>query len=663
MKNLFFTLLFGFSMVLSSATYAQNFADQPFYEGNDLGLNYSPQKSTFRIWSPVAEEVKLKLYQNGIGNNLIKELNLQKSDKGTWFLEVFEDLKGKFYTFQVKTEGKWLDETCGIYAKIVGVNGKRGMISDLKTTNPKNWDKDKKPELKNFTDIVLYEMHVRDFTIAPTSGAKNKGKFLGMVEKNTKSPDGLKTGVSHLKELGITHVHLLPSFDFRSIDEAKPNNTDYNWGYDPQNFNTPEGSYSTDAYDGTVRIREFKEMVKKMHENGIRVIMDVVYNHLGDAGDSPFQKEFPNYYFRQNDKGSFSDASGCGNETASERPMMRKYLIESLKYWATEYHIDGFRFDLMGIHDLETMNLIATELRKIDPKIYLYGEGWTAGGSPLAEEKRAIKRLTYQMPNVAAFSDDMRDGIKGHWSNEKEKGFASGKENLEESIKFGVVASTQHPQVDYQKVNYSKAAWAKEPHQCINYVSCHDNHTLFDKIQVSCEGITEAEALKINRLAQTMVFTAQGVPFLHAGEELARTKYGEHNSYKSPDRINQIDWSRKKTYCKLFEFYQKLLKFRKDHPAFRMPTNAMIQQNLQFVDTKQANLVAYTLNGAAVGDKWKRIFVVYNGNKNNRKITLPEGKEWKLVLNGENIDQNGFWKQKGGAEIEMYGTSAMIWVE
>ncbi len=662
MKNLFFTLLFGFSMVLSMVSYAQNFADQPFYEGNDLGLNYSPKKSTFRIWSPLAEEIKLKLYQNGIGNNLLKELNLQKSDKGTWFLEVSEDLKGKFYTFQVKTEGKWLDETCGIYAKMVGVNGKRGMIADLKTTNPKNWDKDKKPELKNFTDIVLYEMHVRDFTIAPSSGAKNKGKFLGIAEKNTKSPDGLKTGVSHLRELGITHVHLLPSFDFRSIDEEKPNNTDYNWGYDPQNFNTPEGSYATDAYDGTVRIREFKEMVKGLHENGIRVVMDVVYNHLGDAGDSPFQKEFPNYYFRQNDKGGFSDASACGNETASERPMMRKYLIESLKYWAREYHIDGFRFDLMGIHDIETMNLIATELRKIDPKIYLYGEGWTAGGSPLAEEKRAIKRLTYQMPNVAAFSDDMRDGIKGHWSNEKEKGFASGKEGLEESIKFGVVAATQHPQVDYQKVNYSKAAWAKEPHQCINYVSCHDNHTLFDKIQVSCEGTTEAEQLKINRLAQTMVFTAQGVPFLHAGEELARTKYGEHNSYKSPDRINQIDWSRKKTYNNIFVFYQKLLKLRKDHPAFRMPTNAMIQENLQFVDTKQANLVAYMLNGAAVGDKWKRIFVVYNGNKDNRKISLPKG-NWNLVLHGENIDQKGFLKQIGEKEVEIYGTSAMIWVE
>ncbi|MEM9824013.1 MAG: type I pullulanase, partial [Bacteroidota bacterium] len=489
-------------------------------------------------------------------------------------------------------------------------------------------------------------------------------KFLGLVEPGTKSPDGLATGLDHFKELGITHVHLLPSYDFmpRSVDESQAD-AQYNWGYDPQNYNVPEGAYSSNPYDGAVRIKEFKEMVQTFHENGIRVILDVVYNHTGMTEASNFNQLAPGYYYRFNEDGSFSNASGCGNETASERPMMRKFMLESMKYWVEEYHLDGFRVDLMAIHDIETMNQIARELQTIDPSIFVYGEGWTAGDSPLPVEQRSLKANAPQLQGVAVFSDDVRDGLKGSVFDEKDRGFASAKPGMKASIQFGIVAATQHPQVDYDKVNYSNSPWANSPRQCINYVSCHDNHTLYDKLILSTKelenpAISEAEIFKMHRLANTIVLTSQGIPFLHAGVDLARTKDGVENSYKSPDAINQIDWTRKQQYFDHFQYYRSLIGLRKKHPAFRMNDTEEVQQHLKFLDTQQDLVLAYEISGNANGDEWERILVVFNGNRKAIQTDIPKA-DWTIVLKEGQIDENGLGKHPGGS-IGIEASSAMV---
>lgn len=642
-----------------------SFDEYPFYKGDDLGLTYTPQKSTFKIWVPTAEAVKLNLYAAGEGGTPIKTENLEYDGKGVWAIAIQEDLKGKYYTFQVDIKGSWSNEVPDPYAKAVGVNGNRGMVIDLKVTDPDGWDNDKRPDLKNPTDAIIYELHVRDLSSDPNSGIKNTGKFLGLTELGTKSKAGEATGLDHIKELGITHIHLLPAFDYKSIDESIENNPKYNWGYDPQNFNTPEGSYSTDPYDGKVRIREFKQMVKTLHENGIRVVMDVVYNHTFQTKESLFEQLVPGYYFRKKADGTFSNASGTGNETASERAMFRKYIVESVKYWVTEYHIDGFRFDLMGVHDIKTMNEISAVLHKIDPTIIIYGEGWTAGDSPLPDSLRALKKNVAQLNNIAVFSDDIRDGIKGHVFTHTEKGFVSGLPGLEESLKFGIVASTKHPQVIYDSVRYSKAPWAAEPYQCITYVEAHDNHTLWDRLAISAPLASEADRIKMHKLSAAIVLTSQGISFLHAGQEFLRTKLGDENSFESSDSINKLDWSRKSKYKEVFNYYKDLVTLRKNHPAFRMMKTEDIVKNLRFLEFKHPNnIVGYTISNHANGDKWKTIFVLFNGNNNPREIYLPDG-EWTQVLNGEQINESGIQKMKGGEDHPIFiaPISAMILVQ
>jgi len=633
----------------------------PVYSGDDLEVSYSPEKTGFRIWAPTADVAKVLIYSEGIGGSPLAEKKMTKNIDGTWTVAFDKDLKGRFYTFRIKFEGDWLNETPGIYASAVGVNGKRGAIVDMEETDPTGWENDKKPPLRNFNDIIIYELQVRDLTIHPNSGIKNKGKFLGLAEEGTRSPEGEKTGIDHIEEVGVTHVHLLPSFDFRSIDETRLDENQYNWGYDPENYNVPEGSFSTDPYDPEARIREFKEMVLAFHKKGIRVVLDVVYNHTGKTDDSNFNLLVPGYYYRHNDDGTFSNASACGNETASERPMMRKYMIESLKHWMEEYHLDGFRFDLMGIHDIETMNEISREIHRIDPTIFIYGEGWTAGDSPLPTEQQALKKFTYQLNSIAAFSDDIRDGIKGSWNNHESKGFVSGAPDLEESVKFGVVASTKHLQLDYSKVNYSPAPWAAEPFQTINYVSCHDNHTLWDKLVISNHGASANELTKMHKLANTIVMTSQGVPFLNAGVDFLRTKQGVENSYNSPDSINQIDWSMKHKNREVFDYYRGLIKLRKDHPAFRMTSTEDIRKNLEFINAESPNVVAFKLKNHANGDAWKNIVVIYNASKQNQIVDIPFGK-WTIVLNKKGFKKNGYRILKHD-RISVPAVSAMVLAE
>ena len=653
-----------------------NAQDYPTYNGNDLGLTYTPQSSTFKVWSPIAQKVTLRFYKEGVPSkkdkDLIEAVDMVKGDNGVWSYTAQGDKKDLFYTYQVQnTERVAMKEVPDIYAKAVGANGVRAQVVDLKETNPKGWADDTRPVLKAKTDAILYELHVRDATIADNSDIKDKykGKFLGLTKTGSKykSSNGttVKTGLDHIKELGVTHVHLLPFYDFYTVDEVQ-NAKDkdykkYNWGYDPLNYNVPEGSYSTDPFDGNERIKEFKELVQTMHKSGLRVVMDVVYNHTMFGEESYFHQLVPNYYHRFTPEGKFSNASGCGNETATDKPMMRKFMLESMKYWVEEYHIDGFRIDLMGIHDIETMNIISKELHTIRPDILLYGEGWTAGDSPLPEDKRSIKKYTYKLDNIAAFSDDLRDGLKGSVFEAKDQGFVSGKKNMEESIKFGIVAATKHPQVNYNKVNYSKEAWAAEPSQCINYPECHDNHTLWDRFLNSNPSDTEGDRIKMHKLAHTIVLTSQGIPFLHAGTEFLRTKKGVENSFNSPDNINEIDWSRKAQYIEVFNYFKDLVALRKKHPVFRMATTADIVKNLEFLPQYVEGVVAYTLNGKAVGDKWKKIIVLFNGTKEVKTIEIPKGK-WKIVLDGESVSEKGL-KDFKGSQVVVPAIGARILVE
>ncbi len=645
-------------LLLPALCFSQvNISNYPVYFGKDLGVSYTPEKTTFTVWAPMASAIKLRIYKSGIGGEAISTFDLSAQKQGSWQVKIQKDVKDFYYTFQVQQEGKWLAESPDIYAKAVGLNGKRGMVVNFEETNPEGWNKDKRPDLKSFTDIVIYESHVRDISVAANSGITQKGKYLAFTETGTHTPAGLSSGLDHLKELGITHIHLLPTYDFNSVDESKPELNVYNWGYDPVNYNVPEGSYSSNASEGRVRIKEFKEMVKALHQNGIRVILDMVYNHTANR-ESAFNQFAPEYFYRQKADGSYSDASGCGNETASERPMMRKFMVESAAYWVNEYHVDGFRFDLMGVHDIETMNAISDSLHKIDSTLFIYGEGWTAGSSPLPEEERAVKKNTYQLSKIAAFSDDLRDALHGPYNRVKEKGFASGASGLAESVKFGVAASTKHPQLNYKEINYSKAPWAKEPYQCINYVSCHDDNTLFDRLKIGNPNASEAELIKMDKFCQAIVLTSQGVPFIHSGAELLRTKQGIANSYNLPDSINEIDWDRKTKYADVFNYYNAMIHLRKKHPAFRMPSAAMIQQHLKFIPTGDSLMVAYQLVDHANGDVWKDILVVLNGNTSAKEVLLPEG-TWILISDGLNVKEKGLARALSKTTIS--ATSAFIY--
>lgn len=618
------------------------------YNGDDLEMTVNATGTHFTLWSPMAQAVKLRIYPTGRNSSAEQTIDMTRGEKGTWRASVPQQLYGKFYTFQIKHDGKWLDETPGVWAKAVGINGKRAAIIDFASTDPEGWDKDKGPAISHINDAVIYEMHHRDFSIHPSSGIASKGKFLAMTEQGTTNGEGDKTGIDHLKELGVTHVHILPSYDYNSVDEANlPANT-YNWGYDPQNYNAPEGSYSTNPVDPATRVNEMKQMVKALHDAGIGVVMDVVYNHTAENDGSNFSLTAPGYYYRHRPDGSYSDASGCGNETASERQQMRDFIVNSVKYWAEEYHIDGFRFDLMAIHDTTTMNEVARELKKINPDIFVYGEGWTAGDSPLPIGARALKDNVSAMPEIAVFSDDIRDAIKGHYTDEKDRGFATGKPGLEETVKIGIVGATAHPQVDYSKGNNSKAPYASSPSQVINYVSCHDDLTLTDKLNKSLPNESVADRQRAAKLAQTIVFTSQGTPFMFAGEEVFRDKKGVHNSYNSPDSINAIDWGLKHDNADLFNYYVELIKLRKGHPAFRMTSAEDVAKHLVFDDVKgQTGLISYSLKDNANGDPWKEIKVIFNGSSEPRRIKVAKA-NWIVVAEDGILNAEGIGRSKGG---------------
>lgn len=643
------------SGLYDSETFIKNYT----YTG-DLGAIYSAAQTTFKVWAPTADSMTLNLYDQGDGDNKRDKIVMANSGQGVWTCIVNGDLNGTYYTYSSVTNGDVV-ETYDPYAHAAGVNGDRSMVIDMAKTNPSGWDMDKGPLYMKANDLIVYEMHIRDLSSNASSNITNKGKYLGVIEKGTKTDNGTATGLDHLKELGITHVQILPMFDYNSVDETKPT---FNWGYDPKNYSVPEGSYASDPYHGEVRVAELKQMVQGLHSEGIGVIMDVVYNHTALSADSNLTKLVPNYYYRMVN-GKYSNASGTGNETASDRVMMQKLMIDSLKHWVKEYHIDGFRFDLMGVHDIETMKAIDTELRKINPNIILYGEGWTGGTSPLPEAKRLVKANMSSVPRIGAFDDDFRDAIKGHVFHPTEAGFANGAVGFEESVKFGIVGATEHSQIDYKKVNYSKRPWAIDPSQSVNYVSAHDNLTLWDKIAVTNPDASIEQRIAMDKLSNTIVLTSQGMPFLHAGVDFLRSKNGDENSYKSSDEVNGLDWKLKEENLDTFNYYKGLIELRKMYPAFSLGTKELIQENLTFFDQTPESaivlpdqMVGYSIKKGAGESTNDEIFVLFNGKLDAQSVVIPEG-SYKVLVNDKFVDVKGTEIIQGGP-ITIPASSALI---
>lgn len=606
--------------------------------------DYTPEQTTFRLFAPDnAKTVKLRIYKAGHKGRPERTVKMERTAADTWTATVTGNLMGRFYTFDT---GR--GECAGVFAKAVGVNGQRAAIIDMDKTDPAGWNDDRRPVVKSPADLVIYEMHHRDYSIDASSGIANGGKFLALTDPKA---------IAHLKELGVNAVHILPSFDYASVDETRLSTPQYNWGYDPVNYNVPDGSYSTDPYKPETRIREFKQMVQALHKAGIRVILDVVYNHTFNIDGSNFQRTYPDYFYRKTADGKYSDGSGCGNETASERDMMRRFMVESVLYWIDEYHIDGFRFDLMGCHDIETMNAIRKAVDEVDPTIFIYGEGWSAGSCALPKEQLGLKANMKAMPGIAAFSDELRDALRGPFSDDTKGAFLAGKPGEEESIKFGIAGAIEHPQVDMSKVNYSTEAWASQPTQMISYVSCHDDMCLTDRLRASIPGITTDELIRLDMLAQTAVLTSQGVPFILSGEEMLRDKKGVHNSYNSPDSINRLDWNNLERYPQVMDYYKNLTRLRRNHPAFRLGSADLVRRHLEFLPT-QPGLVAFRLKDYAGRDDWRNIIVILNAAKQQRKVAIPQG-NYTIVCHEGKIDENGL-STFSGSEATVSAQSALI---
>ena len=652
-----YTLIFDgteYKITMPNVYSTESFEAEYTYSGSDLGAVWTQEKTAFRVWAPTAEAVSVNLYTSGTAgtDDRIETLPMTADEAGTWVAEKEGDLNGVYYTYSVTVAGETA-ETCDPYARTTGVNGQRAMVIDLDSTDPEGWDTDANPHAgEGYTDAIIYELHVRDLSTDENSGIANVGKFLGLTETGTKTPGGVATGLDHIKELGVTHVHLLPSYDYGSVDETKLDQAQFNWGYDPVNYNVPEGSYSTDPYHGEVRVREMKQMVQSLHENGVSVIMDVVYNHVQSGSDFCFNKIVPGYFSRIDDNGNYSNGSGCGNDTASERSMVRKYIVESVKYWADEYHIDGFRFDLVGLLDTETINQIVEEVHKDHPDVIFYGEGWTLGttvtkqGVALATQTNSEKT-----PGFAFFSDTIRDALKGSVFSH-EPGFVSGATTQTETIRQCFQAIT---------------SWCTNPSQIVNYASCHDNNTLMDRLALSRPDASRADYIRMNNLTAAIYMTAQGIPFMQAGEEMLRTKVNEdgsfnENSYNASDEVNSLKWATLEDpeYASVFEYYKGLIAFRKAHAGLRLATAEDVKANVTAVEGLPDNVVAFQIQGGAGGEESDGLYLIFNANPEAVDIQLPAG-NWDVCVNAEKAGTEALETVSGKVSVEPI--SALILVK
>ena len=635
--------------------------DEQAYLGDDLGAVYSKEKTVFKVWSPSASAVELKIYASGDSPVCTSSHSMTKLEKGVWSITLDGDWKNTYYTYLV-TVGGVARETADIYAKAAGVNGNKSMVVDLESTNPSGWKNDKHIFCNAPTDAIVWEIHVRDFSISKVSGVskKNKGKFLAFTESGTTLDNKGKvaTCLDYLKKFGVTHVQILPMYDYATVNEANENTNEFNWGYDPKNYNVPEGSYSTNAFDGNVRIKELKQMIMALHNAGIGVIMDVVYNHMYAAKGSWFDNTVPDYYFRLDEKGKLSDGSGCGNETASEHLMYRKFMTDSMLYWIKEYHVDGFRFDLMGVHDVDTINGIRKAIdENIEngEKIIMYGEPWT-GGKLGTDIDTCVKKNIHKLnERVGAFNDSFRDAVKGHVFNALEKGFIQSGEYVEQ-LKDGITANC-----------LSKKSTFNQPSQAVTYTSAHDNYTLYDKLVLSVKNDTsyaerDEKLVAMNKLAAALTLTSQGIVFMQAGEEFARTKFGDENSYVSSDEINQIDWNNLVKYADLAQYYAGLIKIRKHFAPFREPTKKSAEL-IQFSDTK-SGIVAYTLENTVTPEKeWKSVAVIANANDTEQTVELiAKNTKWKVIADGKKAGLETLGIVSGNS-VTVPPLSAMILVQ
>lgn len=642
----------SYNLELIGKYFTKEFDERYMYNGNDLGAVWSEEKTSFKLWSPVADKVILNLYKSGDGEDLISSTEMAMENNGVWCTIINGNIKNTYYTYSAEINGK-RDEFCDPYAKSCGVNGKRAMVIDLDETNPEGWDKDSNPNIElPLCESVIYELHTRDFSADDSSDIENKGKFLGLVEEGrTLNGKGkIKTGIDHLKELGITHLHLLPFYDYATVDEAKEYNVnEYNWGYDPLNYNVPEGSYSTNAFDGNVRIKELKETIKKLHENGISVVMDVVYNHTFSE-DFCFNKAVPGYFYRIDADGNFSNGSECGNDTASERAMVSKYIVDSVLYWAKEYHIDGFRFDLVGLIDIDTINKIRDGLDKIRKNIMLYGEGWDLKTKLVKKDViLSTQKNIDKLRSFAMFSDNIRDAIKGSVFEEDEKGFISGNVEGYDELCDSILGLPE---------------WSESPEQVINYTSCHDNYTLFDKIHLCNEGITFEDAVKQNLLAASIVFLSQGIPLIHAGEEMLRTKVDEDGKYvsdsvRSSDYVNSIKWANlnKKEYYDVYEYYKGLIAFRKSHKAFMQSDKDKVMDSITFIETGSKKVIAYELK-----DNNQDIYVIFNADSKEQKLVIGSSEDEYMCYIKEEKAGNDVIEMCNG-NICVSGISCMVLIK
>lgn len=627
---------YEYPVAMPSLYSSDTFEKEYTYTGDDLGATWSSSKTTFKVWAPTADKVQVNLYESGTEgtDDLIETLDMTKGEKGVWSVQKAGDLNGVYYTYSVDVDGI-KSEACDPYARTTGVNGNRAMVINLNATNPAGWSSDRGPNAgMSYTDSIIYELHVRDFSIDESSGIQNKGKFLGLTEKGTKNATGQTTGLDYLTDLGVTHIHLLPSYDYATVDETKLDTPQYNWGYDPKNYNVPEGSYSTDPYNGAVRVKEMKQMVKTLHDNNINVIMDVVYNHVYDADKFSFNQIVPKYFSRTNADGSYSNGSGCGNDTASERSMVKKYIVDSVNYWADEYHIDGFRFDLVGLLDVDTINEVVNTVHETHPDVVFYGEGWSMNTTVSKDNViMATQANSAKTPNFAYFSDTIRNLLKGDTFSHGSTGFVSGSKGQEEQLAKCFTAATD---------------WCKSPTQTVNYASCHDNYSLMDKLAVSRPDASFEDRTRMNNLAAAIYMTSEGIPLIHAAEELLREKIDENgepveNSYKSSDLVNSIKWSNldKEAYRTVRDYYKGLIAFRKNHAALRLTTAAEVKANVKY-NWISNELVMFVINGKdSIADEVSDgIVVIFNANTEAKDVDLynnygvAEG-EWKVCINDQ----------------------------
>jgi pullulanase len=634
----------------------QEFEDEYTYTGDDLGAVWSAESTTFRVWAPTAEEVYLNLYEGGTANvsDLIEQLPMTADVNGTWVVTKEGNLNGTYYTYTAVLDGT-SQEVCDPYARTTGVNGKRAMVIDLDSTDPDGWDSDTNPHAgESINDAIIYELQMRDLSSDESSGIENVGKFLSLTETGTTTEGGVATGLDHLKDLGITHLHLMPIYDFGSVDETNTDDNLYNWGYDPVNYNVPEGSYSTDPYNGEVRVSEMKQMVKSLHDNDISVVMDVVYNHVYSASDFCINQLVPGYFSRINEDGTYSNGSGCGNDTASERSMVKKYIVDSVKYWADEYHIDGFRFDLVGLLDIDTVNEIVEEVHKEHPDVIFYGEGWTLS-TDLTKDgyKLATQQNSDKTPGFAYFNDTIRDALKGNVFNTGEVGYVSGALNQENAI---------------TRCFLGNDSWCNSPSQTINYAACHDNMTLFDRLTVSRPDADTEELIRMNNLAAAIYLTAEGVPFIMSGEEMLRSKPNgdgtyNSNSYASGDEINSLKWSdlEDEQYQNVYNYYKGLIAFRKAHGALRLSDAIDVASYVTAVEGMADNVVAFDIAGGVNGETAKEIYVVFNANDEEQTIDLPDG-TWNVYIDGEKAGTEVLSTIKNGKAV-VAPISAMVLVK